>query len=98
LKGLNLQDDSSLRKTFRDETSDFPMQIAIYDRKYEDVRFMEQRPPPINEEFPLNSKVFFLGGLHYGHLAEIAAYSKDGVTIKILVIVHITLRSLRILN
>jgi 5'-3' exoribonuclease 1 len=85
LKGLNLQDDSSLRKSFRDETVDFPMQVVIYDRKYEDIRYREQEPPPLNEAFPLNSKVFFLGGLNYGYLAEISGYSKDGVNIKVLV-------------
>lgn len=45
----------------------------------EDPRFVERPPPPLSEEFPVESKVFFLGEHAYGIAAQVSETSdKDG--------------------
>jgi 5'-3' exoribonuclease 1 len=39
----------------------------------EDPRFVEREPPPLAEEFPEGTKVFFLGEHAYGAAAQVSA-------------------------
>ncbi|KAI9330895.1 XRN 5'-3' exonuclease N-terminus-domain-containing protein [Zopfochytrium polystomum] len=85
LKGLQLSDDGSLKKDFgNDAESFFALQAIVEGDEYEDPRYEEKPPPPLEEEFPIGSQVFFLGPVNYGSLGEITGYSNDNLHVKLL--------------
>ena len=51
------------------------IQMAVPDVISEDPRFMERPSPPLSEEFPPESKVFFLGEHAYGIAAQVSEIS-----------------------
>ncbi len=56
-------------------------QMAVTDVASEDPRFLEKDAPPLSEEFPESSKVFFLGEHAYGVAAQVSETSKDSLSI-----------------
>ena len=85
IKGMVIEDDSSLRKDFSSEEVDVPLQVILEDPRFEDVRYKEKPPPKVEDEFPLASKVFFLGSATYGHCAEVAGHGSNTLDIRIFV-------------
>jgi 5'-3' exoribonuclease 1 len=51
----------------------------------EDPRFAEKRAPSLKEEFPVGSKVFFLGEHGYGVAAQVTEVGKASLTIMLAV-------------
>ena len=49
------------------------VQMCLPEVVSEDPRFMEREPPPLAEEFPEGTKVFFLGEHAYGAAAQVSA-------------------------
>jgi hypothetical protein len=47
----------------------------------EDPRYRERDPPPIAEEFPEGSKVFFLGEHAYGVAAQVSGTTEDTLAV-----------------
>lgn len=84
---MKLLDDGSLIKDFMEDSFqvDVPLSTLVEDPGYEDERFKEKPPPSVEEEFPLDSKVFFLGNQNFGMPADIAGYNGNLVNIKLLV-------------
>ncbi|TPX52871.1 hypothetical protein SeMB42_g01129 [Synchytrium endobioticum] len=85
LKGMALKEDGSLVKEFAENDIMVPMQTVVDSVATEDPRFLEKPPPPLSEEFPLCSRVFFLGGKSYGCIAEIQGYNENKLVITLLV-------------
>ena len=48
------------------------LQMAITSVASEDPRYVERASLPLNEEFPVGTKVFFLGEQAYGDLAQVS--------------------------
>ncbi|KAG8833381.1 hypothetical protein FRC17_010777 [Serendipita sp. 399] len=73
LKGLKLLDDGALAKEWEGESSevDVPIQLIVKEVSFEDERFKEHPAPPLAQDFPLGSMVFFLGEHAYGVVAQI---------------------------
>lgn len=46
--------------------------MTVFNVASEDPRFVEKPPPPLSEEFPVESKVFFLGEHAYGIAAQVS--------------------------
>lgn len=51
--------------------TDFPLQLTVKEVNFEDERFKEQAAPPLEDEFPIGSTVFFLGEHAYGVVAQV---------------------------
>jgi 5'-3' exoribonuclease 1 len=83
---MRLNDDGSISKVFDTTILDIPVQAIVLDVETVDPRFVEKPAPPLKEEFPIGSQVFFLGGLHYGSPAEVAGYNNGQLNLKILVL------------
>jgi len=54
-----------------DKETEQVLQLAITSVESEDPRYSEKAAPPISEEFPVGSKVFFLGEHAYGVAAQV---------------------------
>lgn len=83
VKGLKLLEDGSRVKEYEEREDDFALQAIVENVSSEDVRFAEQDAIPIEEEFPVGSKVFFLGMAAYGVPAQVLGHSKDRLAIRI---------------
>lgn len=57
------------------------VQLSVPEVISEDPRFMEKEPPPLSEEFPDGSRVFFLGEHAYGVAAQVSSTSKDSLSV-----------------
>lgn len=64
-------------KTFASEPEYYPLQLMVESVVNEDQRFMERAPAPIDEEFPQDSHVIFLGDYAYGGEAIVDGYSSS---------------------
>ncbi|BGP06510.1 exonuclease II Exo2 [Rhodotorula toruloides] len=83
LKGLRREADGSMVKEWEDETEDFALQATVSHITNEDVRYMERPPIPVDIEYPVGTKVFFLGPLFYGVPAQVLDHKDDSLCIRI---------------
>ncbi len=70
LKGLKKTDDGSTVKEYADVSgieTDYASQLVVNDVISEDVRFIEKPALPIEEEFPVGTRAFFLGEFNYNY-------------------------------
>ncbi|TFY75929.1 hypothetical protein EWM64_g8082 [Hericium alpestre] len=83
LKGLQRLESGALVKDYDDARKEIEqaIQLAVPEVVSEDPRFMEREPPPLSEEFPEGSRVFFLGEHAYGVAAQVSATSKDSLSV-----------------
>jgi 5'-3' exonuclease len=65
------------------------VQMSVSEIISEDPRYMEREPPPLSDEFPVGSRVFFLGEHAYGVAAQVSATAKDSLSV-ILAVSHIS--------
>jgi 5'-3' exoribonuclease 1 len=56
----------------QDKETEQAVQMAVTTVASEDPRYVERVPPPLSEEFPVGTKVFFLGEHAYGTAAQIS--------------------------
>ncbi|KAI1796936.1 exonuclease II [Ganoderma leucocontextum] len=83
LKGLKRLDDGSFIKDYEgpEKETEQAVQMAIPEVNSEDPRFQEKKAPPLSEEFPDGSKVFFLGEHAYGVAAQVSATDEDTLSV-----------------
>ncbi|KAI0342644.1 hypothetical protein BDW22DRAFT_1329856 [Trametopsis cervina] len=83
LKGLKRLDDGALVKEYEgpEKETEQALQMAVTEVTSEDPRYVEKEAPPLSEEFPEGSKVFFLGEHAYGVAAQVSETTKDQLSI-----------------
>ncbi len=86
LKGLRKTDDGATIKEFAPipgiET-EYASQIIVENVISPDQRFIEQAALPVEQEFPVGSRAFFLGEFNYGRVLEVIGHSGNKVAVKI---------------
>ena len=70
-----------------DNETEQAVQMVLSNVISEDPRFMERKAPPLSEEFPPGSKVFFLGDHAYGVAAQVS--STTDTTLQVLLAVSV---------
>ncbi|KAK5821234.1 exoribonuclease [Linnemannia elongata] len=85
LKGLRREMNGALVKDFckPGEEQEFAVQTLIDTIRHPDTRTKEEPPRPLNEDFPLDSQVFFLGHGHYGCPAQVIAHSDNALALRV---------------
>jgi len=63
------------------EETEQAVQMAVTNVTSEDPRYVERVPPPLSEEFPVGTKVFFLGEHAYGTAAQISGATDTAVSV-----------------
>ncbi|KAJ6450152.1 exonuclease II [Mycena sanguinolenta] len=83
LKGLNRLETGALVKDYEgpDKEQEHALQMALREVVSEDPRFLERPAPPLSEEFPEGSKIFFLGEHAYGVAAQVAATTETTLSV-----------------
>ena len=83
LLGLKRLDDGSFVKDYEgpEKETEQAVQMAVFEVSSEDPRFLEKEAPPLSEEFPEGSKVFFLGEHAYGVAAQVSATTEDTLSV-----------------
>lgn len=93
-------DDGSFVKDYEgpEKETEQAVQMAISAVNSEDPRFLEKEAPPLSDEFPDGSKIFFLGEHAYGVAAQVSA--TDANTLSVILAVslapHVASRCLTI--
>ncbi|KAI8388238.1 exoribonuclease 1 [Radiomyces spectabilis] len=88
LRGMKRTENGALVKEYVNPAEDelIPVQMCVLRVNNEDPRYKEQPPPPIEEEYPIGSQVFFLDNMYYGALATVVGHSsKQTVDIQMVV-------------
>lgn len=57
------------------------VQMCLTQVASEDPRFLERDAPPLSEEFPEGSKIFFLGEHAYGVAAQVSATTDTSLSV-----------------
>lgn len=85
LRGLKRMDDGSLIKDYEDadKETEQAVQMAVHHVVVEDERYLEQSAPPLKEEFPVGSKVIFLGDHAYGVAAQVAGVGDNALAVNL---------------
>ncbi|OSC96896.1 hypothetical protein PYCCODRAFT_1378244 [Trametes coccinea BRFM310] len=83
LKGLKRLDNGAFVKDYEgaEKEVEQAVQMAVSEVFSEDPRYMEREPPPLSEEFPEGSKVFFLGEHAYGVAAQVSGTTDDALSV-----------------
>ncbi|THH13302.1 hypothetical protein EW146_g6897 [Bondarzewia mesenterica] len=83
LKGLKRLENGAFKKDYEDRSKEVEVavQLAVPEVISEDPRFMEKEPPPLSEEFPEGSRIFFLGEHAYGVAAQVSGTTKDSLSV-----------------
>ncbi|RAL66535.1 hypothetical protein DID88_006225 [Monilinia fructigena] len=69
LKGLKKMDDGATVKEYAvipGQDTDYASQVVVDEVISEDQRFLEKAALPVEEEFPIDDRIFFLGDFNYG--------------------------------
>jgi 5'-3' exonuclease len=76
-------DDGAFVKDYEDQDKEKEqaLQMALSEIISEDPRFLERAAPPLSEEFPEGSKVFFLGEHAYGVAAQVSATTDNTLAV-----------------
>ncbi len=78
LKGLKKTDDGATIKEYAHVEgieTDYASQMIVTEVANEDPRFLEQVALPVEEEFPVGSRAFFLGEFNYGRPLEVVSHT-----------------------
>jgi 5'-3' exoribonuclease 1 len=84
LKGLQKLDDGSTAKEYgeiKGTEADYAPQVLVEDVHSQDQRFIEKAAVPVEQEFPLGTKAFFLGEAAYGRPLEVTAHDKGKLNV-----------------
>jgi 5'-3' exoribonuclease 1 len=57
------------------------VQMCLSEVSSEDPRYLEKAAPPLSEEFPEGSKIFFLGEHAYGVAAQVSATTDKSLSV-----------------
>ncbi|KAI9726083.1 MAG: hypothetical protein M1828_002091 [Chrysothrix sp. TS-e1954] len=78
LKGLRKTDKGDMVKEYGDipgMETEYAAQTIVDEVVSQDERFLEKEALPIEEEFPVGARAFFLGGMAYGRPLEVYAHA-----------------------
>ncbi|KAF7304085.1 5'-3' exoribonuclease 1 [Mycena indigotica] len=83
LKGMKRLESGALVKDYEDadKEQEHAVQMTISEVASEDPRFLERAAPPLSEEFPDGSKIFFLGEHAYGVAAAVSATTETTLSV-----------------
>src|SRR5258708_37196502 len=81
--GLKRLGDGALVKDYEgpEKETETAVQLSLLEVSSEDSRYQEQIPPPISEEFPDVTKVFFLGEHAYGTAAQVSSTTPTSLAV-----------------
>ena len=81
--GLKRLDTGAFIKDYEGPEKEFEqaVQLVLPEVISEDPRFLEQNAPPLHEEFPPGTKVFFLGEHAYGVAAQVQETTDTAVSV-----------------
>jgi 5'-3' exoribonuclease 1 len=98
LKGLKREEDGAFVKDYEglEKEVESAVQMSVVEVSSEDPRYVERAPPPIKEEFPEGSKVFFLGEHGYGVAAQVSATDEEKDTLSVILAVGTSVVVLKI--
>jgi 5'-3' exoribonuclease 1 len=68
-----------------DKEMEHAVQMTLSEIASEDPRFMERDAPPLSEEFPEGTKLFFLGEHAYGVAAQVSSTSDTNLSVMLAV-------------
>ncbi|KAJ7785537.1 exonuclease II [Mycena olivaceomarginata] len=83
LKGLKRLETGAFVKDYEgpDKEQEHAVQMTLSQVASEDPRFLEREAPPLSEEFPEGSKIFFLGEHAYGVAAQVSATTDSTLSV-----------------
>ncbi|CAA7269491.1 unnamed protein product [Cyclocybe aegerita] len=83
LKGLKRLETGAFVKDYEgpDKETEQAVQMCISEVASEDPRYVEREAPPLAEEFPEGSKVFFLGEHAYGVAAQVSSTTESTLSV-----------------
>ncbi|KAJ7767274.1 exonuclease II [Mycena metata] len=83
LKGLKRLETGAFVKDYEgpDKEQEHAVQMTLSEVASEDPRFLEREAPPLSEEFPEGSKIFFLGEHAYGVAAQVSATTDNALSV-----------------
>jgi 5'-3' exoribonuclease 1 len=92
LVGLKRLETGALVKDYEDQDKEVEhaVQMCLLEVSSEDPRYVERAAPPLSEEFPEGSKIFFLGEHAYGVAAQVSATTETSLSV-ILAVGHFIL-------
>lgn len=73
--GMAEDNTGASRKVFEDKETPFAAQLIMPASVINDPRFIEKPALPFESQFPLGSKVVYLGPKYYGSVGEVVGYS-----------------------
>lgn len=81
LRGMKKTPDGAYVKEYVNPAQEelIPIQTVVVKVANPDPRYIEKPPPPVQEEFPVGSHVFFLGNMYYGSLATVVGHKKKNL-------------------
>ncbi len=80
LKGLKKTDEGATIKEYGcmpGLETDYASQMVVQEVESEDLRFVERSALPIQEEFPIGSRAFFLGESNYGRPLTVSGHTSE---------------------
>ncbi|KAG7721173.1 hypothetical protein KL933_001145 [Ogataea haglerorum] len=83
VNGLIRNEQGAFVKTYAKEIECYPIQLIVDEVINKDARFEARPPVPIEEEFPKNSTVVFLGAFAYGTPADVIGHENNKLTLKV---------------
>ncbi|KAF8635064.1 hypothetical protein AX15_000556 [Amanita polypyramis BW_CC] len=83
LKGLKRLETGALVKDYEgpEKEAEQAVQMCLSKVASEDPRFMEREAPPLAEEFPEGTRLFFLGEHAYGVAAQVSATNETSISV-----------------
>ncbi|OLL25405.1 5'-3' exoribonuclease 1 [Neolecta irregularis DAH-3] len=84
LKGLKRTDEGAMVKTYGEISgveTEYPVQTVVEEISSLDARFIEQDAPPVEEEYPIDSRAFFLGEFNYGRPLQVIGHTNGKIDI-----------------
>ena len=83
LPGLKHLVDGSFVKDYegQDKELEHAVQMTLAEVESEDSRYEERKAPPLSEEFPNNSKIYFLGEHAYGIAAQVVTTTETTLSV-----------------
>jgi 5'-3' exoribonuclease 1 len=76
-------EDGSFIKEYEgvEKETEVAVQMSVSTVGAEDPRYVERSAPPLSEEFPEESKIFFLGEHAYGVAAQVSATTETSLAV-----------------
>ncbi|KAF5326675.1 hypothetical protein D9619_004005 [Psilocybe cf. subviscida] len=83
LKGLKRLESGAFVKDYEgpEKETEQAVQMCLTEVISEDPRYLEREAPPLSEEFPEGSKIFFLGEHAYGVAAQVATTEEKTLSV-----------------